>query len=158
MEPRADFDFEQEIYEGQILDKIKDPEKREIVERLMDGDKLSDVYRDQKDKTKYSRLYKKKQELAEELRHIHNTNTHGYLQGVLKLYLLGRLKNLPKKIHTMWKYDNALKEYKQPPVGVIEDYLEDILLSVGGGRVVYRNPKRQFELYGCPEEQLSLFS
>lgn len=157
MEPRVDQDFFQNIHEQEMLEKIEDPEKREIAERLMDGDKLSDVFRDKQDKTKYSRLYKHKRELAEELREYHNTNTHGYIKGVLLLYLLGRLKNMPKKIHTIWKYDNVLREYKRPPVGVIEDYLEDLILSLGGGKVVYREPHRKRELYDVPEKQLTIF-
>jgi hypothetical protein len=69
---------------------------------------------------------------------------------------MGRLKNLPKKIHTMWKYDNVLKEYTKPPLGIIEDYLEDLILGIGGGRVVYRTPKRKKELYDVTN-QLSIF-
>lgn len=153
-EPRVyDDEVDSSLYQDEVLSRLDDREK-EIAQLIFDGYNFLEISK--KLKLKESQIYKVKKTLAQKLGHLHTTSTPERIGAVVKLYFTGKLKNMARHIYTIWNADPALREYERPTQAMIEDYIEDVLLSVGGGAVVYRLPKRKQELYNNVQ-QLNLF-
>ncbi len=155
-EPRTnDIDnTEEELFKEEVLNKYTGIKKK-VVELLFDGLNFLEI--SQELKLRESQIYKIKNELAKDLRFLHDTNKHEHISSIIKLYVMGKLNSLPKKIFNQWYVDNALKEYDRPSLETIKDYIEDVLLEIAGGKVIYRTPYRKVQLYGQSPGQISLF-
>lgn len=153
-EPRVENEFEAGLFEEQILEQADEKEKQ-IVNMLMDGYNFLEISK--KLHLKESQIYKIKRQLADKYRYLHDTNTAEDISVVVKLHVIARLKKLARHIYSLWYADNGLKEYKRPTLSSIEDYVEDVLLEIGGSYVVYRTPSRKNQLYYPLDCQLVLF-
>lgn len=72
----------------------------------------------------------------------------------MMLHVMGLLQALPDKLYTTWEY-KEFKEYRKPTKNQLRQVVEDVLLQIGGGRVVVRSQSRR--RLGPVEGQLQLF-
>lgn len=154
-EPRVEASYADDLYEDEVLDKVSG-EKREIVERLMRGENFLSIAKELG--YKESQIYKIKRELAEIYRDLHDTNKWDMVKGVLRLHLLYRLKTLPDRIHQTWEYDKCLGDYDRPSKKLIKESLEELIVELGGGRVLVQNTKIKRSVNTIPVDQLPLFT
>lgn len=154
-EPRIESSFTDEIYEDEVLGRVSG-EKREIVVRLMQGENFLSIAKELG--YKESQIYKIKGELAEVYRDLHDTNDWEMVKGVLRLYFLSKLRDLPFKVHNRWSFDCCLKEYRKPSQKMIKRSLEELIIELGGGTILYNGPKIKKRINTISSDQLSLFT
>lgn len=144
--------------EEEAIKKVEDDKvQKEVVQNILDGNDKTwlKMAREQGiESTHYA--YALRDKLRKKFRHLVRDGRPKIEGKRVLLYVYGRMKRLGRDIYEEWDRDDMLKEFKKPTKSMIEDYVEDVLLGVGGGRVVYRSPQRRYQLYPT-EGQLGLF-
>lgn len=131
---------EEEVYMHNIISQLKDPKDKKIVKLIFEGrSNWSDIAREMN--IPVPTMHHRKERLQKLLKDYYNSREKSdtVVATIIMLVTLSYLKQLPNLIFKTWNDDTRTKHKKKPSISFIRKQIEDTLLSVAGGKVVYRN-------------------
>lgn len=133
-------------------------EEQEVLELIIKGYNWLEISREKN--LRESQIYTLKKRLAKKLAYLQvdKMNDIQHIGGIIMIATIGRLKKLAKQIETMWEHDNLTKCYKKPGTKTIQEFVEDALMYVTEGKIVYRDTGRKPKIPRARlDSQLKLF-